>query len=179
MDKSLSIHVLGLGETLEDFQPDESITIGVNDIHSTVKTDYVVCVDSKKAFAKDRLKDIEGSKCKGFYSQLDEWSNIEKFQKMELAKVRGSLEEIDTDKFCYSICSPFVACVLAYKLGAKRIVLWGVDFMSHPKIKDSRRDRALKDFKALDIELRKKGVKMYVGDSLSYLSTFLPVWSRI
>ena len=179
MDKSTStIHVLGLGESLHDFIPDDNTTIGVNDIHGVVKSDFVVCVDAKRSFNEERLRVIESTECKGFYSHIDEWRGITNFELIMLAKARGSLSELDTEKFCYSISSPFVACILAYKMEAENIVLWGVDFKSHPEIKDYRRGRALKDFNNLSDSLIKRGVKMYVGSSFSSLSDFLPIWSK-
>lgn len=174
----MTIHVLGLGETLEDFEHDGNITIGVNDIHSYFCSDYVVCIDEPRAFPdKKRLNTIQQTKCKGFYSHLDCWKHLENFNKIELISPRGSVENLDSEGFCYSISSPFVACVLAYKMGAKKIVLWGVDFMSHPEINSHRRDKAIADFKRLNEAFIQRGVQMFVGDSFSYLSTFLPVWN--
>lgn len=173
----MKIHVLGLGETLEDFTPDGSMTIGVNDIHSRVKTDFVVCVDNPKAFNKERLKTIRETECEGFYTHVEDWKSVKNYKPFEMASIRGRLDELDSEKFCYSTSSPFVACVLAYKMGAKQIVLWGVDYMSHQAFKDHRRDTVLRHFKDLQKEFNKRGVELFVGDSFSYLSTFLPVWN--
>jgi hypothetical protein len=173
----MTIHILGLGETLEDFVPDGNITIGVNDIHSRFKSDYVVCVDCFRAFTPERMKVIRETRCKGFYSHLDEWRNVQNFNKVIPIMPRGSVEKIDEDGLVYSVISPFVACVLAYKMGATKIVLWGVDLMSHPQVKDQLREIALKDLRKLNKVLNEKGVEMYVGDDFSYLSTFLAVYT--
>ena len=61
-------------------------------------------------------------------------------------------------------------------MGAKEIVLHGVDFRTHPNFKSHSLDRARKDFLGLSKELKKRGVKMYVGSEWSMLSEFLPVW---
>jgi hypothetical protein len=175
-DANMTIHVLGLGESLRDYTPDGSTTIGVNDIHSRVKTDYVVCVDLPRAFSTDRLEVINNTECKGFYSQLNNWSQRHNFVKIELANGRGLCKDLDGEKFCYSICSPYVAAVLAYKMGAKKIVLHGVDFVTHKSFVDHKRDKAIKDFELLNSELLKRGVRLFVGSSYSELSKVLPTW---
>lgn len=168
----MKIHILGLGDTLKHYTPDGNITIGVNDIHSRIKTDYVVCVDVPSAFTKKRFTTIAKTECKGFYTQLNDWSNyVQNVNIIEFNSGRGLLHHLDNDKFCYSNNSPYIACILAYKMGATDIVLWGVDFIDHPHINGSPRDKALRDYKSLFLELQKRGVKLSVGHAHSSLST--------
>lgn len=171
------IHVLGLGESLDNYSPDGNSTIGVNDIHSRIKTDYVVCVDHPKAFTPDRLTTIYQTGCKGFYSQVIAWDRVKNFKLIEFAPGRGRLLELDSEKFCYSSSSPYVACVLAYKLGAKQIVMHGVDFRTHKNFEAFNKQESLKkDFKNLSKELKRRGIQLFVGSDWSMLSEFLPVW---
>jgi len=168
----MKINVLGLGETLNHFKEDGNITIGVNDIHSRFKTDYVVCVDHPSVFDSKRFRSIASTICKGFYSQVNDWRDVIKnFNFIEFNTGRGILDNLDNDKFCYSNNSPYVACILAYKLGAKEIVLWGVDLNDHPHINGNSRDKALNDYKELYKELKKRGVTLSVGHEDSSLST--------
>jgi len=169
-------HILGLGESLEEYQPDNGQTIGVNDIHSRVKTDYVVCVDGKKAFTPERQKTILETDCKGFFTQCDDWQGVTNFNKIELAAGRGNLKFLDSRKFVYSISSPYVAVILAYKLCASEIILHGVDFKTHKNFKDNKLKRALEHFEALNIKLKEKKVDLYVGSEYSALSEFIEVW---
>jgi len=170
----MRINILGLGETLNHFIEDGNVTVGVNDIHSRIKTDYVVCVDVPDVFNRERFYTIANTKCKGFYSQILDWAIlVDNFNIIEFNRGRGLLHELDNDKFCYSNNSTYVACILAYKLGAKEIVMWGVDFNDHPHIKDKSRDKAIGDFNNLKKELAKRGVKLMVGHKDSYLSTIL------
>lgn len=177
---SMTINVLGLGESLKYYKEDGNISIGVNDIHSRIKTDFVVCVDHPEVFSPERLETILKTECKGFYSQLFEWHlyMVENFQKIEFNRGRGILDGLDSDRFCYSNSSPYVATVLAYKLGAKEIILHGVDFKTHQHFKGNSKDRALNDFKNLSIELKKRGVFLYVGNKYSELAKFLPIYDR-
>ena len=172
----MKIHVLGLGESLKDFVPDNNITIGVNDIHKYYKTDYVVCVDHMTAFKKDRLETIMKTKCKGFYSQILDWGLIiPNFNHIEFNTGRGFLNELDNEKFCYSNNSPYVACILAYKLGATEIVLHGVDLIDHPHINGNSKDKALLDYKNLSKAFNSRKVNLFVGSKYSSLSNFLQV----
>lgn len=170
------IHVLGLGESLEEFKPDGNTTIGVNDIHSRFNSDFVVCVDHPNAFSAERAKTILKTKCKGFYSQCKEWSSIPNFNLLNLS-AKSNLDYLDSeDSVCYSNSSPFVAAVLAYKFGANEIVIHGADYRTHPNFKSHSLERVRLDFKELNKQLLKRGVKMYVGSDWSTLSEFLPVW---
>jgi len=122
------ISVLGLGESVNEFINNGSTTIGVNDIWKHHKADYVVCVDRINAFTVNRLSTILKSKPKKFLTHLEEWKRImPTFELIELSKGRGNLNDID-NTFAYSNNSVFVAVVLAYKLGATEINIYGADF---------------------------------------------------
>lgn len=167
--------VIGLGPTYKFCNPDDyDITITVNDGQRNYKTDYVVCVDFKHRFDPDRLKYIEGAECKGFYSQFREWDNIKNFKHIRLQ--RGS--DLDGPNYDSSTNSTYVACVLAYKLGAKQIVTWGVDFTdTHKFFKHKHnRDNAVREFKTLADRMKKKEVTLYVGNRFSRLYEVLPLW---
>lgn len=173
----MTIHVLGLGESLKNYTPDGNITIGVNDIHSKVKTDYVVCVDEPRAFSVDRLQAIRETKCKGFYSQVDFWKCVANFNKIEFNPGRGIVTNLDSEKFCYSISSPYVATVLAYKMGATKIVLHGVDFQTHPNFLEHKKEKALNDFRLLNDALKQRDVTLFVGSEYSALSEFVDIYN--
>jgi len=173
----MKIDVLGLGESLKFYKPDGDVSIGVNDIWTRHQPDYVLCADVPSAFSAKKASETRMANCKGFYSQCLEWSDIPNFRLLEFAGSRGSLQELDSEKFCYSNNSTYIACVLAYKLGAKKIVMHGVDFVDHPVFNGTSRDKAVSDFKQLNDALRARGVELYVGNKYSFLSNFLPVFS--
>lgn len=172
----MTIHVLGLGESLKDYEPDGCTTIGVNDIYSRITTDFVVCVDHPSAFSPDRRKTIYSTKCKGFYSQVSAWSELPNFNRIEFNPGRGFVDQLDGPKYCYSNNSTYVAVVLAYKLGAKYIVMHGVDFRTHSVFISHSRDKAVSDFKTLAKALLDRGVTLYVSSEWSELSRVLPLW---
>lgn len=171
----MTIHVIGKGESKEFFKYDGNITIGVNDVNKWIKTDHIVVVDPMDAY-KEGHETFRNSNAM-FWSQLEDNRNyVKNFTLIELARGRGVLDEFDSDRFVYSITSPFVAVHLAYKLGAKNIVMWGVDFNTHPNFDtDSLRNRALKDFGNLRKKLNERGVNFYVGHEMSMFSSILPI----
>lgn len=171
-----TVHVLGLGESLEDYVSDGNTTIGVNDIHSEIKTDFVVCVDHPTAFNDERRKSILQTKCKGFYSHIEEWKTIPNFKMIEFAPGRGNFAYFDDDKIIPSNSSPFVAVMLAFKWGAKNIILHGCDYRTHPNFRDIQLETIRLHFRTLQKELNKRGVNLFVGSDWSMLSEFLPVW---
>ena len=160
----MNIDVLGLGESLKEFKPSENITIGVNDISKYYPVDFLVCVDKPDRFSKDRLKTILDSNVKKFYTHLNEWSRLKiKTQIIKLNGIRGSLKGIEGDSVCYSNNSTFVAVVIAYKIGATQINIYGADFNTHPNFKDTLLETALDDFEKLFDYLKSKGVEINIS----------------
>jgi hypothetical protein len=169
----MTIHVIGKGESKEFFKHDGNVTIGVNDVNRWIETDHIVMVDP----VHESMRNVLITTSAKFWSQLESNSiYVKHFNKIDLARGRGVLDEFDSDRFVYSITSPFVAVHLAYKLGAKNIVMWGVDFNTHPNFDtDSLRNRALKDFGNLRKKLNERGVNFYVGNEMSMFSSILPI----
>ena len=160
----MKIDVLGLGESLKEFKPSENITIGVNDINKYYPVDYLVCVDKPDKFTKDRLKTILDSNVKKFYTHINEWSRLKtKTQIIQLNGIRGSLKGIESNEFCYSNNSTFVVVVLAYKMGATQINIYGADFNTHPNFKNNLLKTALEDFKRLFNYLKEQGVEINIS----------------
>lgn len=173
------IHVIGKGESKEFFKHDGNITIGVNNVNKWIKTDHVVIVDpvilDNEEIDINFLNTLKNSTAQ-FWSQIEENKNyVKKFNLIELSRGRGNCEDFDTEKFVYSITSPFVAVHLAYKLGATDIVMWGVDFNNHPSFMNQK-ERALKDFDNLKNALNSRSVNFYVGNEISLFSSILPVF---
>lgn len=174
-----TIHILGLGESLQYYVPDGSETIGVNDIFLHHAVDYLVCVDRPLRFTKERFETIKNSKPKIFYStkflqndnsKIDEWEfYFDNYISMELQSPRGDFKNLDNEKYCYGLCSPIVACVLAYKLGAAEIVLHGIDFMNHKILNGGIAEKCIKEFIALKKELEKRNISIFVGSIESRL----------
>lgn len=145
-----TVHVIGLGETAKDFIPDGNLTIGVNDVYGCGRN---VCVDRPNVFSPERLETIKSLPVESFYSQLDDWSFMPRFKKIELKNINAHNDRWN-EFIPSSNNSPFVACGVAVKYyGAKEIRLWGVDFNDHPNIKDEMREQAVRDYALLNKKL--------------------------
>lgn len=177
-----TIFVLGLGETLKFFNDFKAPTIGVNDIWSKVKTQIVVCVDQPSKFVPDRLNTIKNCKPKIFFSQLKEWGKYitePYYWNVPIVAVDHRKTPFRENVIYHSNNSPFVACSLASTLNYKNIVIYGVDFNNHPKLKGSfALTRIVKDFDWLKGNLEKRGIELFVGHRASKLSEVMPVWER-
>lgn len=172
------IHVLGLGPSLKNYIPDGSKTIGCNDIWNYVKTDYVVCVDKPMCFKDEpfRMQGIVNGEQERFITHIEEWKSLVKnYYPIELSE-RGSITKLDTH-VPHSNNSAFVACVMAYKFGAKKIIMHGVDLIGHHKLGQDRiLKHAAKDFKALQLALYEREVTMKVSSNTSALANYLGVF---
>lgn len=174
------INVLGTGPTLSRYVPDENITVGVNDIWKHYQTDHVVCVDKPHRFTKERLKVIVECSPINFYTCYPrDWSGLRDNIGLKLAPIRGYIDTLDDPKrICFSNNSAFVATVMAYHLGAKQIVLYGVDFTGHHDLSQPQvQKRAIQDFVKLFHALDKRGVKLMVSSKDSLLSAKMPVYT--
>jgi hypothetical protein len=167
MDK---VAVLGLGESIKLFDPLEfEMTIGVNDIWSIFKTKAVVCVDTKARFTPERQKVIDECTPEAFYSQLNSYSDRPDFKKIDLLPYFPDyICQLDIPQIPKSLCSPFIACIIAYKFyDAREIHLFGVDMTNHPNIDAGMCKRIKVHFKNLKISLRKKGRNIIIhGDGI-------------
>lgn len=176
-----TVFILGLGETLKFFKDFDKPKIGVNDIWAKVQTEMVVCIDRPEKFTATRLDVIKNCTPKIFFSYLNNWKESKKNSYYWKAPIKG-IEKGEVFKegvIYHSVHSPFVACNIAYLLGAKNIVMYGVDFLSHSKLKGLNAiSKIVSDFNWLNENLKKRGVNLYIGHSASRLSESLPVWSH-
>jgi hypothetical protein len=165
----MTIAILGLGPSLKLFHPDYDYSIGVNDIWRFVKTNAVVCLDHRSKFNFDRGSIIDNCKPDKFYSQIVNYDTRPDFQLIKLASYYP-------DKFCNldipeinkSLCSPFVACGIAYKFyQAKEIHVFGVDLIQHPNLDLKMRERIKTHFINLKAALKEKGCQLVIhGDGI-------------
>lgn len=197
MKQSISILACGESGKYWDGQGD---SIGVNDSWKwSHPTDYLMVLDPPNRFTPDRRKIIQNSKPKHFITDSKGWlrhfhdtekvdrikphkdykelycTNGGQIIKYRFSKWRGRLMP---NQISYSYTSPFPAMSLAYLLGYKEIVLWGVDFVTHKSWNPSRAEQLnneLSLYKELINALNEVGVKVYLGYTGSMLGSFLEV----
>ncbi len=172
-------HVLGLGPTLKtylDNQP-KGTTWGVNDIFRKQAVNNLVIVDKPPRFPADRMMWIKLARPEMLWTCFEDWSWHKCYRKFNLARHSAYLGSLDDpEKVCFSICSPYVAVVLAHLDGAEEITLHGVDIAGHWELgEEAKMNRVLRDFKALRVALNERDKVIQVSSKLSALSKVLPV----
>lgn len=158
----MTVHVLGLGPTLQHFKPDGNLTIGCNDIFRTVATDFLIVVSR---LSPARADIVRASHPKVLLSQMQLWHSHPSWEKLpDLTKWRPNKPN-DVSKYLYSSNNtPFIACSYAFKyMGATEIVLWGVDFTDHQYIKDEALKETILAFSQLADALKQKGCNLVLG----------------
>ena len=173
----MKIDVLGLGSTLLGAKFNGLISIGVNDVFKFRPVDYLVLIDKPQAFAPDRLATIKSSTSARVITHIAEWSHyFDNVELIKLAHVRSETAYLKSDMYPYSICSPYVAVIHAYKLGASEIVMHGVDLVNHPKLSEELKLRRIRiDFHNLYVALKREGVSLSIGSKESALYNIIPL----
>jgi hypothetical protein len=162
------IAVLGTGPSItlysEEAAEKYDLLIGVNDIWKFVHTDIIVCLDKPAVFYPDRIKIINESKPRYFYSQMVLWDTRPDFVKIDFQSgYPDRICDIDSRLLPKSFCSPFVACAVAYKYhDAKEIHLFGVDMTNHPNLNGQISIGIKKHFRNLKTSLAGKGCNLVI-----------------
>ena len=160
----MKIAVLGLGESLKLYAGGYDLAVGVNDIWRAVPADVVVCLDDRARFSDERLKTIDECRPLRFYSQLQCWAGRADYEAIQLQEqFPDYVCQLNISKLPKSLCSPFVATAIAYKLHqATEIHLYGVDLLTHPHLKDNTCRSIFKHFRSLKTALAMNGCQLIV-----------------
>lgn len=173
------INVIGCGESASKWDGSGD-SIGVNDAFKWgKKLQRLVLLNTINEFSneQDRLETIRNTNANFVYTCWREWqrelSNIVYFN---YHVWQGRLLPKGTKQFQTSQTSPFCAISIAYNLGYDEIVLWGVDFKTHPIWNQTHHNFAyeIKNYQQLCEQLKIRGVMVYSSE-LSILK--LPVYN--
>lgn len=122
------IIVCGLGKsTLTLHNPKSYITIGVNDIERLFSPNYLVVLNDKKTFLAERWSVIDRSVCPVVFTHIKHLP-IPEERKCLLKLGRYGGVDFNKENIDYTSNSPYVGCLIAAYMGAKKIGLIGVDF---------------------------------------------------
>jgi len=169
----MTAHIIGCGPAGSTWNG-EGFSIGVNDCWKYGRpTNHLVVLNSFESQPK-RKAIIDRSIPDVFWGHLGKWESRPDFRMITMQPWKGNFVP---GKIYYSNNSPFVAVTLAYQLGYRTMVLWGVDFTEHPIIKNDLLKQTLKDFAELQAELIKNGASMYLGSKGSRLN--LELWNGL
>jgi hypothetical protein len=186
--------IVGCGNSAKDWQPN-GYSIGVNDAWKFGKpTDGLLVCNRPQQFSQDRLKTITNSKPKHFYSNSGDWKHYFDYfdSPSRFKRIHSNNPELPMVKYMqwsgalydntvsFSNTSPITAISIAYILGAKEIILWGVDFRTHHLYNDNSPNtkRESEVYLEMFAALKEKGVSVYRGADGSVFDDKLPLYGK-
>ena len=161
----MKINIIGCGETAQLWDG-QGYSIGVNDCWKYHKTNGLVVVNSPAKFERDRLDIIVRSEPDTFYSHLKGWKlHFPAMKEIKMNHWNGHSKSIRNGRIFHSRTSPLIAMSIAFNMGAKELVLWGVDFRTHKIYKEGTKNtiNEIKQYETFCQALEEHGCKVYAG----------------
>lgn len=169
--------VIGLGHTAKDwYKTPCDLSIGVNDSARFGKDpDQLVLINFERKFTPERLKLIKSTKAK-VWTHTSTWKKH--FPQAEVIRLTPFVFGIHKGLIYCSKTSPFVAISLAWRQGAKDIILWGVEFLNHKSYRKGTKhgDFEVKQYLKFIEQLKKHGVRVWLGTNGSAFDNLIPVY---
>ena len=177
--------VAGCGSSINYYSDfSKYYVIGVNDIERIMTPDFLVVVNDYRTFMRGRWEYVKESLSPVIFSHMDDPGPITR--KDHLVKIKtgnrnspnlGNLSVVD-----YTTNSPYMAIIIAYQLGAKKIGMIGVDFTQDHFFSNTGTHKLSKHLSSIDKEysilkkeLENRGVKVA---NLSPISA-LQAWPKM
>lgn len=175
-----TIVVCGCGASLSELrEPWRFITIGVNDVGRLFDPTYLVVLNPRSQFKDGRFRYVEESRARALFTQLDLRLKHPHVVRFRLGRRGGGEASPAPDTLDYSCNSPYVALMLALRMGAARIALIGVDFTDHHFFAPTGRHPLLGRLAEIDAEYAKvartaraRGVEIVNLSAISRLAAF-------
>lgn len=169
--------IVGCGESARNWMPN-GISIGSNDCEKFGKpVDYLILANIPRKFG-DRLNTIKKTKAKVMVTSLNEWKqifpNCEKIQRVTSFNkliMKGYVQTSST--------TPIMCMSMAVRMGAKTLILWGVDFLTHGSYRVGTKsgDREIEKYLRYFRACKEKGIEVYRGADGSVFDKVLPIYA--
>lgn len=174
--------VAGCGSSLKYYSDfSKYYVIGVNDIERILTPDFLVVVNDYRTFMRGRWDYVKDSLSPVIFTHLDNPGPITRSSNISKIKI-GSRNNPNLDDLTtvdYTSNSPYMAAIIAYQMGARKIGMIGVDFTNDHFFANTGAHKLSKNFKHIDQEylvlknnLEKKGVKVANLSPISLLSSW-------
>ena len=125
-----SFIVCGCGSSLNTYDDfNNNITIGVNDAGKKINCKYLVVVNEPKTFKWNRWESVKNNNSERVFTHIRNLPINNSSRKIIINL--GKFEGLNLDNYGfidYTTNSPYMAIIIAYQMGAKKIGLIGVDF---------------------------------------------------
>lgn len=178
----MTIHIIASGDTGAKW-PGTGPSIGVNDAWKWEHpTDYLVLLNLPSQFQQSRLEVIKNSQPKKVFTNTPSpWDKYFENTHMISPLRRWSKgEPVKKSIIYHSNTSPFVAISLAYSWGFNKIVLWGVDMVTHHRYGKGQAAHVQEMLKYQSYlqAIKLHGVDVFLGSKGTAFDHILPVWNR-
>jgi len=174
--------VAGCGASLKYYSDfSKYYVIGVNDIERILTPDFLVVVNDHRTFMRGRWEHVRESLSPVIFTHLENPGPITRSSHMSKIQI-GSRNAPNLDNLSvvdYTMNSPYMAIIIAYQLGAKKIGLVGVDFTQDHFFAKTGTHKLSKHLRNIDHEyevlknnLENKGVKVANLSPISLLGSW-------
>lgn len=174
--------IAGCGNSLNYYNDfSKYFVIGVNDIERILTPDFLVVVNDHRTFTRGRWDYVRESLSPVIFTHLDNPGPITRFSNISKIKIgsRNNPNLNDLTKVDYTMNSPYMAVIIAYQLGARKIGMVGVDFTEGHFFENTGAHKLSKHVKNIDNEylllkniLEAKGIKVANLSPISLLSSW-------
>lgn len=181
----MTISVVACGQSAKEwYNTPCDKSIGVNDcLKFGHDTDYLVCVNAPFKFGPNksngyvsRKNFIISSNAHFITSLCTEWRKHRKVN--SCASLTLFTKFLKKGTVYHSKTSPFVAMSIAFNMGAKDIILWGVDFIDHPDFPQEKRNTQfeIEQYVKFADMIGQQGTNVWIGSKETSLNKYFEVW---
>jgi hypothetical protein len=180
-----SFIVAGCGESINYFDDlSNHFVIGVNDIERIMTPDFLVVVNDHRTFLRGRWEWVRESLSPVIFSHLDNPGPITRRDHMVKINLgeRNNPNLDRKDRVDHTMNSPYMAAIIAYQMGAKKIGMIGVDFTPNHFFAETGTHKLNRhsgsineEYSRLGEELKKRGVKIANLSPISIIDS----WPRM
>lgn len=180
--KDKTFIVAGCGSSLNNFTDfSKYYIIGVNDIERILTPDFLVVVNDYRTFSRGRWDFVKETLSPVIFTHLDNPGPITRSSNIAKLKIgKKGIPNLDQfNSVDHTLNSPYMAVIIAYQLGAKKIGMVGVDFSENHFFNETGTHKLSKHLKSIDqeygilkSELEKKGVKVANLSPISLLTSW-------
>lgn len=177
----MTIHIVASGETGSKWAG-EGPSIGCNDAGKWGHNlDYLVLLNLPSQFQSSRFEVIKETKPRKVLTNTPgAWGKyFDHVHQIPLLKWSDTTK-LKSNVTYHSNTSPFVAISLAHQWGFKKIVLWGVDFITHHRYgkEGTGHVREMLKYMSFIKALNSAGTQVYLGSLGTAFDRHLQVWNK-